>query len=736
MPKATQQNLAFPQRRTYVIAGDWVVDENWFLVRHYSELSKHTGEAHYRRLEAADGKGGARADKILELCGAGHVARVLFLERQRMIASSNEGRLAQSPPPDFDLLAIGKWHLDDQAFLTHLVHSGPKDHPCNAGRPGHRIVFPPVCPEPPAGIELYTLNGDAPTFRAVRLYHQRAGDWHIVNRVDWEPPKRDDSDTGADLPFRSHVPVIIIDDLEKGAVTKGLVSKLLKAYPAAFWYVRAKSLKPEWLYPKGVMINKKIQKKLALFVIGPEVAPHLSPFECWHHNGRITQEAMEVLGEVPARNVVLLSERREVIGRFREGPTQSVVIWGKSHVDPSALNQVGWADAVMAGLVHYMNLSPAAEPADVTNETVSNALKVADARRSVTGVPNISSEPGGPTQVDPASPTVRETTKWSVEAERWELARSGLGIIGGTLEVWRASTRLKGYIACIPRKLAILDEIGRHLRAFSRGSGERSLGILIQSDPGSGKSHLAKCLKEIFDFELLACDVSQMIHREELFDFFEKVATRQVSSDRPVLAFVDEVNTPVEASSVYGAFLAPLESNHYARRGQLHTLKPCVWLFTGTNAPASGQDEKHSDFLSRMTLTRCIDYGSLHDGDQDVSRVKSHRADPSSASIDAERAKAKVLGAAKLEQVYFGAAMIIHHFPDVTEVEQRLLQAFHDLEPTASPFRAIRQVAAMLRNVQHGRVTIRNVADLSVLGIDSAKMPTSSAGMVRLAPNA
>jgi hypothetical protein len=93
----------------------------------------------------------------------------------------------------------------------------------------------------------------------------------------------------------------------------------------------------------------------------------------------------------------------------------------------------------------------------------------------------------------------------------------------------------------------------------------------------------------------------------------------------------------------------------------------------------------------------------------------------------------EVTNHARLEQVYFGAAMILHHFPDVTKIEQRLLEAFSDLDPAKSPFRTIRQVAAMLKNVRHGRVTIENVADLSVLGSDSTKRSASrSSNLVRV----
>lgn len=698
------------KRRTYVIAGDWVVDENWFLVKHHSELSKHTGKAHYRRLETEDTARDVPADKILDLCGAGHVARVLYLERQRFQFPLE---VNEAPHADFDLLAIGRWHQEDQDFLTHLVHSGRDDSPCKAGRLGYRVVPPQVCDKPPEGIILHTLDPDAPTMKAVRLYHQRGDGWEIVNRVDWEPLLDSEREIFGPLPDRKNVPVVIIDDLEKGAVTQELVGMLLKAYPDASWYVRAKCLDPKWLGNPGESNYDKLIGRLALVVIGPEVSPQLSPFECWHRKGRVTKEAMDVLGQIPAKNTVLLTERREIIGRFEEGGTSSL-FWGRSEIDSSIINQVGWADAVLAGLVNSMNLG--SDRLD-TKGVLESALGVADRWRGVTGVPKASQavvKSGGL-----PLPRVRrsqENKDWNDELHEWELARSGKGIIDGRLEVWRASARLKNYIACIQEKLDIINEIGRLLRPFSRGSRGRSLGILIQADSGSGKTHLARCLTDAFGFELLACDVSQMIYREELFEFFDRVATHQVGGGRPVLAFVDEINASLENSPVYGAFLAPLESNHYARRGKLHTLKPCVWLFTGTNDAnarvAARAEDKYNDFLSRMTLRRRIDYSWLHDG--------------------GDEEKLAVRKAAQLEQVYFGATMILHHFPDVTQIDRRILAAFSSLEPGNAPFRTIRQVAAMLKNVRHGRVTIDNVADVSMLDIDFSKLDADGTSLVRV----
>jgi hypothetical protein len=175
-----------------------------------------------------------------------------------------------------------------------------------------------------------------------------------------------------------------------------------------------------------------------------------------------------------------------------------------------------------------------------------------------------------------------------------------------------------------------------------------------------------------------------------------------------VLAFVDEINATVEGSSVFGAFLSPLESGVYSRRGLLFTLKPCVWLFTGTQVPSGGLEEKLSDFRSRMTLIEKIDYRSL---------LGLYPED----LPDGRARREAVMNAARLEQVYLGAAMINHYYPDVTQIDLRLLDRLHSLDPISAPFREIRQTAASLRNVRHGKVEMNNLPESSPLRTEDAR---------------
>lgn len=709
----------------YVVAGDWVVDENWFLVRHYSETSKHTGREHFRLASQ-------RFDKILDLCGVGHVARVLH-------------HLAGlSKPREFHILALGNWDAADRQMLTHLVHSeGGSDsdserEKCRAGVPMFRLE-PDRCKLPVEGITLHALRS-GPTIRAIRLYQLAKDDWELLYRVDWEPePTEPDPAT---LPANDRrrrrdalrepepdddVPVLVIDDMEKGAIDEHVIKRLLDLYPNADWFVRAKELPPAWLE----LIPKARRR---LFVIGPEIAPHRSPFERWHEQGSVTAEGIRVLNIVAARNVVLLSDRRELIGKFEIEHTtvdesefdyerlDFRVISGKSEVPPTAIAQVGWADAVMAGLVHAMTRSTG-NAARRGRAHVVRSADIAAALRAADDPERGARPPGAAHLGSSPDPTIVRTEGWTWKREQdvWIQATHGFGLIGPEpvgdapdrreLHVWRASARLRGYIACIPEKLNILDAIGGSLRAFSRGSVARPVGVLVQSDPGTGKTHLARCLADAFGFTLLNCDIAQMVHREELFDFFDRVGTQQASDpDTPVLAFVDEINATIEGSPVYGAFLSPLESGVYARRGRLFTLKPCVWLFTGTKVASIGVEEKLSDFRSRMTLIEKIDYQSL------LSLYPE-------GLPDGRVRREAITSAARLEQVYLSAAMINNYFPDVTKIDLRLIERFHSLDPASSPFREIRQTVVSLRNVKHGKVEMNNLPESSPLRTADAREP-------------
>lgn len=332
-----------------------------------------------------------------------------------------------------------------------------------------------------------------------------------------------------------------------------------------------------------------------------------------------------------------------------------------------------------------------ADPSRIEASDIETAIAWADEHA---GVP-------APDRLRVSLPTARilepKLDSWEEEETNWLDSRSGCGIIEVTreqgkersLQVWRSWSQLPGYVCCVQEKRKVIDEIGRRLSGFQMNPSHRgSFSLLLQADPGAGKTYLARSLAKEYDFEFLPFDITQMIHRDELLDLFEAVSTLQARSRTIVLVFVDEINALLENSQVYGAFLAPLEEGVYVRRGRTFSLKPCVWVFAGTKL---GEDElrkaeKLSDFKSRVSLIKAIDYKSLKGAAGPGERFYSE---------------------ARLEQVYLGAVMLRSSYSDIGRVSMEVLQYFQSLDPSEAPARKIRKLIESLENVQYGTVTRR-----------------------------
>lgn len=663
-----------------LIVGDWVLDEYWVLAAHHSDISSHTGFAHYR----SDRK----QNKILmDLCGAGHVARFLY-------HLQGKGKVR------YRLFGLGKWHENHQGLITHLVHVRKMNDHLVRIDPYNQIL--PCCDQDgKVSITLNSLDQGGHTIRVIRQYRRKEGKLEQINRVDWEPQIERNTEKEYDLdkyklPPKADIHAIIVHDLKKGVVTNTLIKALRERYPEALWYIRSKRRelisrdsdnKKSWikLIPDG---------KLALLLIGPEVAGLLNPWAGWLAKGKkMTIQSLEVMGDLPGRNVVMLSAQHEVIARVLiptknekgEFIDKNYCLTGKSNVKVDQLTELNWTSAFFGFLTHRLFSKPYMEEPDVYT-----LLENAD-QYSGLHLP----EKGKIKPKDP-KPNVENREEWDTEKEYWRQAMTDLGIIKDKrtylgmikekIEVWRGRTNLPDYIVCIREKQEIINRIGRSLRAFEKNykGQQRNLSILLQADPGAGKTSLAKSLAGAFGFEFLQFNITQMLHRDDLLDLFDYVATKQAEQRKPLMVFVDEINAYLENSHVYGAFLAPLEEGHYVRRGNIFRLRPCAWIFAGTNLQADLVDkgEKLSDFRSRMTMTLKIDFGAL----QSDEKFKE----------------------ARLEQIYLGATMVHKFFPDIQYISREVLKQFQSLNPSEAPARKLLKWASSLQNVQYGIITKEN----------------------------
>lgn len=647
-----------------IIAGDWVVDEYWYLVRQHSEISSHTGFVHYRSSSKP-------TERIVDLCSAGHVARVLFT-------------LRLAPGPYYRIWGIGDWNAGDTEHLLHLVHAHEVP---DCGAPlANFSLDRHLCETPPSDIMLLPIHKDRQTTRVVRLYQPTGTGIEQLSRIDWDLPpdaaKPERTALPDGLPDKEDVTSIVIHDLCKGAVTDELISQLLERYPAANWYVRTKSQDPTWL--------KKIKGKVALFLVGPEVAEPGNPWGSWLNGAKITYQSFTYLRDIEGKATMVLSDNREIIGRVNGGKD---CVTARAPLSNPRSTEVGWPSALFAALVHILHTSSGPLDEAALDKSICWAQEHAGVPVTV-----VSKE----IQLVSDRPAV-EIELWSTQEHEWNGAMSDMGIIhqpngvpaDRRLEVWRGASDLPGYVACIEAKRQRIIDLGKRLRAFTRSSDPaRSLSILLQAEPGSGKTRLARLLTGKLNFSLLSSDITLMVHREDLLDLFDAVATEQANHpERRVLVAVDEINAYLDADAVYASFLAPLEQGVYVRRGRVFSLKPCVWVFAGTDPGTDmSKSQKVSDFQQRLTLMVRLDYQSFWD-----------------AEID-DKAREDVRLKAKLEQVYLGAMMIQERYPDVNKVGESVLRKFYSLDPGKSSARKIRKMVEELRNIQYGVVTARNVS--------------------------
>lgn len=695
-----------------LIAGDWFVDENWLIAPHHSASSSHVGREHFRIISR-------RGEVVKDLCGGGLIARIFYelrkyalpgststtpthtLRKIRDIDKNFTDHQAVTTPKEFQLCGVGRWNEADNTALPHFIHAN-----CTRAGRANRASFSlsmPVCQDE---VDLKLINlarpaEDAATIRCIRTFIRSGGTLSQISRIDWEPepPATKTSGQSPQYPdletLRNQIVAIVIDDHLKGSVTKDLIHLLRKyAREDARWFVRTKdaavadvSTWPDWM--------KAIGKPLELLVIGPETCCRDYALNgLLAKSDRLAAHSFDILETLMrrhgpehassgARNIVLTSDKLEAVGLFQD---RKLVIAKPPSAPREQPDKINWTTALFAGLSYEMMVDAASgmlvqQPEVLLKRSLQHAHDHSGVKFDASlHAPSIESP-------QPAS--------WDNVEREWHQAQAGLGLVNPTgpekrLEIWRAACDLPGYIACIKEKRESIRRIWHGIRRFGGNKRPRgSVSVLLEADPGIGKTHLARTLAKQIDCTFISHDIAQMIHRDELLDLFDMVAAAQAEqADKPVFIFVDEINALLDDSPVYGAFLSPLEAGNYLRRGSRFQLQPCIWMFAGT--PGLGctmqpEDarEKRKDFETRLTMIERVDYRSMCEKAGEGTRVADQ---------------------ARLEQTYMGALMINQSFSDVHEVDKDVLALFQALPPEDAPARRIRRLASSLENVQYGRV--------------------------------
>lgn len=175
-----------------LVLGDWVLDENWVLARHRSLYSDDGDRSHFRAL-------GDVSSRVLELCGAGRVARFLYW-CDRFGVDPDSGRMQwiesdKRSRPAFSIFGIGVWSQHDEVDLYRMFHPlYPVGLNPFSFRSSSSVKFPDYSLDGLylGGLKLDPTKTDIKaegTARAYRLYRTQAsaqGGIALDRRVDFE----------------------------------------------------------------------------------------------------------------------------------------------------------------------------------------------------------------------------------------------------------------------------------------------------------------------------------------------------------------------------------------------------------------------------------------------------------------------------------------------------------------------------------------------------------------------
>jgi hypothetical protein len=231
-------------------------------------------------------------------------------------------------------------------------------------------------------------------------------------------------------------------------------------------------------------------------------------------------------------------------------------------------------------------------------------------------------------------------------------------------------------------------QLVNEINSFARHPPEHPQSYMLIADPGSGKTYLVKCLAKAADLSLRDFNIAQMLSKNDVLDCFDTIVTTQAFEKKPVLAFFDEINAKIEGEHVYDLFLDPIEDSCYVRGGKTFHLKPCIWIFAGTERPVLGKPDRDKE-------TKALDF-------------ESRLTFPEPLSLAIDESNSEQVAELRLERVYVGVTHINWYFPDVKWVCEDVLKLFHSLPPDLS-VRDLDHLVRSFVNVQFGVIKNKNI---------------------------
>ena len=303
-------------------------------------------------------------------------------------------------------------------------------------------------------------------------------------------------------------------------------------------------------------------------------------------------------------------------------------------------------------------------------------------------------------------PLTNDTFDIEHAINEWQQAFSEYGIVidkegKSKFELWRAMVDVAGYICHVESKRNNIRKLIQAVDAYANShtgisdimshTRKPQESCLVYAKPGAGKTSLIKKIADRNKLRFIPYNITQMNRLTDILDCFDAIVTSYLQNpSEPLLVFVDEINSQLEGHCVYSMFLSPLEDGVYIRGGKSFKLPPTYWVFACTEELEQlKKQNKGSDFCSRLTR------GAISlDNQTDDQSVEQKR----------------------IENIYVGVSMILSIIPDVREVSKTVLGIFATLKDAR--MREIRHFIETFRNVQYGRITVRNIPEFKLGNIN------------------
>ncbi len=736
-----------------IVIGDLFIDENWLMAKTDNYHSTDVGDIHYNSLIKDPNS------FVMSVCGIANVLKVLSGEDKTKSISSK-----------YEVLGVGAWNPIDTDILKSILCSNKEIKHFMTPYTLTNYLQKEVetkcknkeCINCSLEYDLMNLitnpNSNMSTNRIYRLYEGFGSDQPKLRyRFDWQMDLERDQLNFNILDNIENVKAIVIVDHGKGVVTKSLIEKLLTKFRSANWYVRTKMKNPPWIEDL-----KEKNKLLRLIVLDQQLINYIYGVRIWKRNESLCRASLELLGDMLGLETyqhgdsidssvihsdnaaILFDDNCAIVGsRFNQNDAK-ICFLPRSSDDTMAI-RVGRTSIFFNSLIYWDLMIKPLDIDSIPEATEWALLNMNEWMKKCTEAwrDEKLSELSGPFEDvlswhSPKNIKVREgsiVNYYKTSWKEWNLSSVKQGILNFKIEndgtkilvenndsigedkllkefhLWRSYGTLPNYVCPGGEKRSSINHLVRSLYTYSKGDKPTvPFNCLLIAEPGWGKSYLAQCLSEYFDFDFLSYSIAQMSSTKELIDSFKEIASTQKRSKKKILVFVDEIDAQITGETALGLLLGPMWDGQFKSEGYTNEINPIIWIFACTKPLNTIRKlPKGRDFLSRINGPT-INLDFLDDKNREeihkenipeinrIDKLRTHLSSISPSSQDDKRT----------EIVYQMVSLLNKEYGPISGIDSDVLNLFYHILPV-NGVRSLQIFVSKFKNITKGIIKKQNV---------------------------